>query len=201
MSRTDRPQGLFLFDAHTGEQRLFASGLYQSPQWSPDGSLLAAWRVHPDRSPQHELLVFEPAAGAEPIAVLPGATVSGRIAWSADGRQIAAAGYGVVYVARIEESLMHRLTEGDSPVWSADGSRLAFTRNGELWQIDLATRKEEKLLAPALPVIGEAQWSPDGRHIAFRTFGDQWGIYAIDPTGENEQYLVPVRSGLQPGIE
>lgn len=59
---------------------------------------------------------------------------------------------------------------GSQPVWSPDGRRIAFTRNGEIVVSDADGRHEKRLTrrAPGLhwPASGPA-WSPDGKTIAF----------------------------------
>ena len=71
-----------------------------------------------------------------------------------------------------------KLTEGSAPAWSADGSTIAFLRQGQIWRIRAAGGEPEKLTAHAEPVERFA-WSPDGKHLAFLA---QDAIPKTDPT-------------------
>ena len=63
-----------------------------------------------------------------------------------------------------------RLTDSEfsesHPVWSPDGSRIAFIRGGALYAMDSDGSNVEKL-APRANSIGHQAWSPDGRKLAF----------------------------------
>jgi Tol biopolymer transport system component/DNA-binding CsgD family transcriptional regulator len=189
-SSIDQPSGVFLLDLKAGQERQLISGLYHFPQWSPTGRLLAAWGSHPSDVDGIALLVFDLLVGGDPVVIMGGAP--GPVAWAPDESEVVVSGGRTLHVATLSSSdAGKRLTEGEAPTWSPDGRTLAFTRNGELWQIDMATREEKKLVSSPLPVIGEAHWSPDGRYVAFRTAGDQRGIYTIEVNGDNERYLAP----------
>jgi len=70
-----------------------------------------------------------------------------------------------------------RLTSGPAdtaPVWSPDGTRLAFLRDGQVAVIDARGGEPEQVTD--LPVgAGAPRWSPDGRRLAFTA--------PVDPTG------------------
>ena len=56
------------------------------------------------------------------------------------------------------------LTERD-PVWSPDGSKLMFTRSGELWVQPVSGGEARRLVEPGYSVGGPS-WSPDGTKVA-----------------------------------
>jgi Tol biopolymer transport system component len=119
--------------------------------------------------------------------------------WSPDGKSVAyvtqvegppAFPYsGETYVWEPGSSAPRRIVDGSSPAWSPTGGSLAFTRNGSLWRIDIASGTQQPLLRAAMPILDEPRWSPDGRYIAFRAQNVGGEIRAIDVDGPNERYL------------
>lgn len=89
------------------------------------------------------------------------------------------------------------LSHEESPCWSPDGKRFAFTStrhgNQELYVADVAGGEWQRLTDdPAIDA--HPAWSPDGRSIAFAT--DRWGdleIALIDPDGTNLRRLTESR--------
>ncbi|MBC7814635.1 MAG: PD40 domain-containing protein [Burkholderiales bacterium] len=138
-------------------------------------------------------------------------------AWSPDGGAARMAflsyrdGNGEVYVLRIDDSASDqfpgenalRLTYDDatdaSPVWSPDGTRLAFVSvrdgNQEIYLVDGPPRRAAEAARGSIPrpPLNLSQhpgndwwpvWSPDGTRIAFETWrGDSRDIYVIDVRG------------------
>ncbi|TDW14919.1 dipeptidyl aminopeptidase/acylaminoacyl peptidase [Kribbella kalugense] len=147
-------RAIWLIDADGGAPRLLTEG--SAPKWSPDGRQLAVlqanqlWLIDPDSGDERQLTDRELGAGA--AAWAPDGT---RIAFSAavdlprdDGTAHAASdpvvtrrlGYrsdGIrgyrrphLFVVEVATGNVEQLTDGDwsahSPVWSPDGTRLAF---------------------------------------------------------------------------
>jgi TolB protein len=71
----------------------------------------------------------------------------------------------------------------ESPTWSPDGSRLAFTKNSILHVINVdgtgltALPNEDLAITPS--------WSPDGQRIAYRSLDPVGEIHLRDPDGSN----------------
>jgi Tol biopolymer transport system component len=120
---------------------------------------------------------------------------------SPDGRLAAAeilddqSGASDIWVYDLARRLRTRFTFDPTmdwwPVWSPDGSRLAFSsiRDGSnnLWIKDVGGADEEQLLfRDEEAELGAAAWSPDGRHLVFARFNIQdWDIFALElETGE-----------------
>lgn len=59
------------------------------------------------------------------------------------------------------------LGDGDLPVISPTGDRVAFERGGQLWVVPIAGGSPARQLFSGRGTQGEIQWSPDGRRIAF----------------------------------
>jgi Tol biopolymer transport system component len=112
----------------------------QWPSWSPDGTRLVFSRARSTRLPDHPM----------PYSLY----------------SVAANGTGLTRLTQCPASC-----DGDdvTPVWSPDGSRIAFisTRGGSvgLWTIG-ARSGDPHLLRGGFSYLGGATWSPDGTRIA-----------------------------------
>ncbi|HEX5140436.1 MAG TPA: hypothetical protein VFX19_05810, partial [Dehalococcoidia bacterium] len=193
---------LVLTDVTTGETRTLYSiprnegwiSLPAGPVWSPDGKSLLLQESRRDRP----ALLAVDAEGTNEPARLDELVVEAE--WSPDGKSVAYVTYvegppafpypGETYVWEPESnSAPRRIIDGSSPAWSPTGGSLAFTRNGSLWRIDIASGTQQPLLRAAMPILDEPRWSPDGRYIAFRAQNVGGEIRAIDVDGPNERYL------------
>jgi Tol biopolymer transport system component len=94
-----------------------------------------------------------------------------------------------IYVANADGSGVTRLTQGESPAWSADGQRIVFyTRGGPEIRVINADGSNER-------VLGRGMWpslSPDGTKIAFfsATGGPGGGIFMMNANGSGVTQLV-----------
>jgi WD40-like Beta Propeller Repeat len=167
-----------------GERVLADTGCpFYGVSWAPNGRHLALdasagaycywaglWFVHPDGSGFHQ--VRERGA---------------PLVWSPDSRFLA--GSRPISVFSLETGEERVLSQGHSPSWSPDGTRIAFVRNSVIGVIDLPS------LGGAPRVIGRRHeswtrgsypsWSPDGSRIAFIRFhGDAYhlGLW-VAPSG------------------
>lgn len=95
-------------------------------------------------------------------------------AWSPDATRIAFASRRAetfdVYVMNADGTGTRQLTSGkqnDShPTWSADGSRIAFERDGDIFVMN-ADGSEATRISDATAEEGEPAWSPDGEWIVY----------------------------------
>ena len=89
-----------------------------------------------------------------------------------------------------------RLTRGfaqdEQGSWSPDGRRVAFTRDGKVAVLDVATRRVRVLASGRDP-----DWSPDGRRLVFSVYSAQreW-LATIAPDGTHEHALGPGGGGV-----
>jgi dipeptidyl aminopeptidase/acylaminoacyl peptidase len=83
-----------------------------------------------------------------------------------------------------------RIGEGHSPTFSPDGTRLAYTRHGEIW---LWQRGGEarKLGSPG-GEIRRLQWSPDGKRLLFVSHRGAYSFIALAEPGQDRiRFLDP----------
>ena len=86
------------------------------------------------------------------------------------------------------------------PVWSPDGSRIAFVVNEHeesdlsRWRSGLYTVRDDGTgLARVSDVVGVPSWSPDGTRLAFaRLLGEESGVYTANPDGTGVRMLIHV---------
>ena len=95
-----------------------------------------------------------------------------------------------IWMMNADGSRKRKLMDGGSPVWSPDGTRIAYVTDGEprgsqifmRWMDDLAAEPSQITNLSESP--GGIQWSPDGTQIAFTML--------VPPTQEEWQIEIPV---------
>ena len=188
--------GLYVYDADTGERRQVAVGPSGGTiLWSPDGSRIA-FRFGPRVAMTQGIDAGNPNAGlplfhvveadgsTEPKPLPPARSVS----WSPDGTKIAYLEEGCitgnwdVFTGRPDGSSEARLTDPpetfkEGPFWSPTSSTIAFLTDDELILADTKSG-EFRTLASGGPRSGgpgihlhDPPWSPDGRYIMFSAGG------------------------------
>jgi Tol biopolymer transport system component len=150
------------------------------------------------------------ADGTNDRALTEGNTNAGdaqnHVAWSPDGSRLTYAWRGEIFVMNADGSGKRQLTHTPSgrgsyyPVWSPDGSTIAFWRGGssgedggppdaEIYTVPATGGDPTQLTTDHRPNI-EPTWSPDGRQLAFR-HGDSLGIVNADGSGLHDELTVP----------
>ncbi len=127
--------------------------------------------------------------------IAPAANYRG-LSLSPDGKRVAAHRHdgngGDIWLTDTERGVTSRFTfdasqENASPLWSPDGSRIAFTsRRAGKWGIYIKpanqTVEEEKVIDAPEAAIIPMSWSPDGNAIVYEVLtggissGDQWQV-------------------------
>ena len=172
----------------------------QNPSYSPDASRIVATASRGAPSNGTYLLVYDTAG--KQVANL-GGPIAGcgcdrNASFSADGAKLVfestrgGAGpeiYTINFLAgALDEASITRLTYGggSQPSWSPDGSRIAFTRNGDTYVMDPDGNNVHALTTGGHG-LGWVTWSPDGQLI-----GGSGGLMNADGTN-----LVPIASGAE----
>ena len=191
-------------------------------QWSPDGSQI----LFTDSGKEHGPPVDAVEADGSHLWRLK--TASGYLPSGYAGAiryfDISADGSRIVYstcayseldddyeiaVSNIDGTDTERLTENSEselyPVWSADGTRLAFVRRSQLTIYRVATGDWASVPIDVAPI--QPAWSPDGRTIAFLAYArrpefysDDWSdlrkgarvhVYTVGADGSGLKQIVP----------
>jgi Tol biopolymer transport system component/TolB-like protein/Tfp pilus assembly protein PilF len=146
------------------QQLTFSEGVEEFPAWSPDGRTLA---YSADRGPVRKILLKR-LDGGEEVALTGGEADDIMPAWTPDGRTLA-------FVRAQQPG--RRLQPSDV---------FGKYEGGDLWSIDLETRKERRLAEGAY----DPAWSPDGTRLAVES---SWAgprrLWLLDAHGRNPQQL------------
>lgn len=138
-----------------------------------------------------------PAGSGQPVAFDVHQGTSYSVAVSPDGRWLAFDLQGSLWVLAAEGGTAHRITDyfGDAhlPVWSPDGSRLAYYAfregNYHLWSVR-PDGSDAQPLTQGDHDDREPAWSPDGSTIAFASDrGGAYNIWTIDASGGTPRQL------------
>jgi len=98
------------------------------------------------------------------IRSIPGAT---QFAASPDGRRLAFAAGGKIYIATTNGGSVHEVAGGAAaPSWAADGERLVFNDDEHVYVLDRRNGRVERI-ATGHGHISHANFSPDGRTVLF----------------------------------
>jgi serine/threonine-protein kinase len=141
-----------------------------------------AWQVRLVDSTQSQPLIAAAGAYYNPM-------------FSPDGKRLALVveTQGIdIFVYEIARGTMTRLTSNgtsDRPVWTPDGSRIAYTNKGGLWWVRSDGAAEPELLAQSTIPMVPWSFSPDGRRLAYFEVSPQTsydlGIMPIDFSDAN----------------
>ena len=202
---------IYLFDIATKKLERLGTSKWDeaAPVWSPDGTRIAFVSNHaddPDRDPDGQLFVVEAKAGSteKPLTTASGRVGRGRVEWSPDGKWIAFlegeekkwGAYSMSHLALVASDgsaaskrlpTVEALDRGVSaPTFSADGKFIRFTvaddRSVYPAQVDLASGKVERLLAPPVVV---SSWDTAGKCSVVTSGGNTKyaEVYAFENSG------------------
>lgn len=132
-------------------------------------------------------------------------------AWSPDGSRLAFSStrdgaHLDIWVVNADGSGLTNLTPladstesgqaGIEPTWSPDGTKIAYSYQGDVWVMDATTGAGKQNLThdPALPAAGHSPaWSPTSDTIAYVREGDIWVMSA---SGANKRQLTATTGAL-----
>jgi hypothetical protein len=180
--------------------------------WAPDGSIVYTGWVNGEMHLIHRLLPIptsgpvgtsdskvvvsnRPPAPGQNASTIERPVVSGDGQWVAYASRTDQGPPSLIYL-RIDGTDAVSLTQGELPVWSPDGSKLAFIRVVDnvrrLFMIDIATRGETQLTSGETDAIYPT-WSPDGSKVAFEA--SQAGKVQLAYVNVADQSLTMVTDG------
>jgi TolB protein len=199
-----------------GEQYLFTWNEARWPSWSPDGQRVLFSRQDGGRMeekercfmgmcftiparPHWKLGIVNAADGS--FAEPPGPDVAQAPDWSSDGKAVVYDAEHGIWVQTLDGASSYGITDSardTTPVWSPDGSRVAFSRmQHDHWEIYVVNPDGSNVTrlttTPERPdgVPGNsaaATWSPDGRHLAFLTDRTgEWQIWVMRANGQGQE--------------
>jgi len=216
-TRWREPRGVWIVRADDdkgspagSERRVFDWDKARWPSWSPDGKRLLFSRQHGGKEEQE--ICFQgrcftiPAQPYWKLGIVdvrddtfaepPSPNVAQAPSWSPDGEWIVYAGERGLVVQDVPGENVVQITDATrdtGPVWSPDGTQVAFTRSQhDHWEVyvitlpygpDAGTRSLTRLTETPERPDGQPgssaapTWSPDGKHLAFLT--DQTGRWEI----------------------
>jgi Ca2+-binding RTX toxin-like protein len=140
--------------------------LKSSPTWSPDGSAIAYLSQPFSVTPTTRTDVWIVPAAGGPARRLTNSEVSkSGLAWSPTGASLLTAeGRWIVEISP-DTGAETTITQGSEPVWSPDGSRIAYVDpSGRVAVINADGSSSQELTDLA---SRDPAWSPDGTEVAF----------------------------------
>ena len=193
---TAKGNQVWLMDRSGGEavQLTDTKGKLQSYEWSPDSKRLALVIGDPD--PDAEAIAKAAESGGKPKAPKP--IVLDRYHFKQDIQGYLVSGrHNYIYLFDLATKKTERLTKGNwdeaAPMWSPDGSRLAYFSNhstdpdrdpiNRIFVAEASTGAVEKTitLETSRGSRSRLQWSPDGKFITFLESDEKkFGAYSMD---------------------
>jgi serine/threonine-protein kinase len=183
--------------------------------WSPDGLEIL---FHTIRRTTHRDVMSATADGTRISAVIASPAQEQHGAWSPDGNSIAfASGTGVADLYNV--FVISRAGKGEpwgppralttdtgvDPKWSPDGSRIVFTRRGELHVVLRDGRDDKAIVTRSTadqPLPQYAIWSSDGKTIYFKAADAERraSIWTVPAEGGTPRLLVRFDDPQRPSL-
>ena len=202
----DQPQGVYVMNADgSASQRLSANGHRDAPPaFSPCGAKLVYMALDSvgERRVQANLHVIDVVVDDGRLQNPPAICAGSSASWSRDGRSILFSGRRegnreimlIVPDGSNERNLTRSPEDDYHPVWSPDGSRIAyFTKTGEgTHELRLMNAEGSgvRTLATIEGRTWPVTWSPDGWRIAYTAGSrDARSLFVIDiATGKSRKF-------------
>jgi Tol biopolymer transport system component len=138
------------------------TGRVSAPRWSPDGSRIA-FLFTANGGSTELYLINRDGTG---LTHIPYSSDIDTVEWSPDGTQLLVSALTNILVVDIESLKFTQIGTGNLPVWSPDGSRVAFT-DGQVAVMKADGSDVRHLTSEPRYYRTELVWSPDGTRLAF----------------------------------
>jgi Tol biopolymer transport system component len=159
-----------------------------TPDWSPDGSQLAAtsWNVDSDYPYElHQLVYFVDVSSGSWIEFPSNRSwyhpLNSEPSWSPAGDRIVfTAESARLWLGDVAQSVLTPLVnDGTDPAWSPDGAWIAYVAQGAIWIIPAAGGTPTPLTGGRSPA-----WSRDGNWIAYSSpHNGTWDVWIVPSHG------------------
>ena len=152
--------GVYVVNADGSRQtRLTAIEPLTAPAWSPGGNKII---FSSRRGTQVDVYVLKPQRWT--LANLASFVVSGS--WRGPHADATAATFQRWKPSNLTR---HNIRQADDPTWSPDGTRIAFSYDGEIYVMNADGTRKQRVAATELADVAPV-WSPDGSKIAFSSY-------------------------------
>ncbi len=197
---------LYVVNVDGSDLRNLMSGAQSgnSPSWSPDGQQLAFVGRQDLNAPSQVVVMDLEGSIWNPVSEdLP---VVQNVDWSPTSDEIVFVGYPDehprIYLVNADGSNQRELANGEKPVWSPDGTQIAFLRDG-IRIVDVESGAVETVTED-IGSYAEFDWSPDGQWLVFahQSGGGEhgsspWRLEVIAVDGSNRSV---VTKDAAPGV-
>ncbi len=157
MKENERRTELWMVSTEGGKPRRFTSGKNDgSPQWSPDGQMIAFISTRGAGESAKPQIYLIPAFGGESEKLTDSKTGVNSFVWSHDSKRIA-------YVAQVPLTEAEEKKQKDKDDAQVIDANHRFSR---LWVNDVESKKATEIVKNDW-LVSDPQFSPDGKFISF----------------------------------